>query len=75
MCTSSAACSGAHTEFTTPCGDVELPKQTISIPYTLQPGTINIVALALHMRFNPSGTRQKLKTWEPAGLVGAWYEA
>jgi hypothetical protein len=64
---------GSETSFRTPYDDVNLPENEIKLPYTLLPGTINIVAIALHLCFDKHGTRQKDKTWEPAGLVGAYY--
>jgi hypothetical protein len=63
----------APAEFRTACKNVELAENIVSLPYTLEPGTINIVAIALHLCFDEHGTRQKDKTWEPAGLVGAYY--
>jgi hypothetical protein len=65
---------GSETKFTTPYGDINLPENVISLPYTLKPGTINIVAIALHLCFDEHETRQKQKTWEPAGLVAAYYQ-
>jgi hypothetical protein len=64
----------ALAEFRTPYKKVELPENVITLPYKLEPATINIVALSVHLCFDEHGTRQKDKTWEPAGLVGAWYE-
>lgn len=61
--------------FTTPYGDINLPENIVSIPYTLEAGTINIVALALHLRYDEFGNRQKQKTWEPAGIVAARFNA
>jgi hypothetical protein len=65
---------GSETSFTTPYGDLALPENTVSLPYTLSPGSINIVALALHLRYDEFGHRQKQKIWEPAGVVGARWE-
>jgi hypothetical protein len=66
---------GSKTEFQTPYGNIDLPENVISLSYSLRPGTINIVALALHLCYDKAGTRQKEKKWEPAGLIAARYEA
>jgi hypothetical protein len=69
------AVNGSQTKFTIPYNNEDVPERTESLPYNLEPGTINIVAIALHLYYDQMGTRQKQKTWEPAGLVGAWWEA
>jgi hypothetical protein len=65
----------ALAEFRTPYTKDELQENIISLPYKVEPGTINVVALSLHFCFDEHETRQKQKTWEPAGLVGACWES
>jgi hypothetical protein len=69
------AINGCQTTFTTAYRDTDLPGKTVEIPYTRQPGSINIVALSLSFCFDNRETRQKLKTWEPEGLISAHYQA
>ena len=68
---------GYNMSFDLAYDNTDLPARNIALPFTVQPGTVNLILVTL--RYSVAGKRntvlKKARQWLPADIVGALYQA